>query len=80
MTFESGGIIVSTHKLGTMSRAQDFMTAVWECRNNGADTEEKLVSAILMIIAENITSYTAQNVLVVLDKNEILEIAQELNQ
>ena len=80
MTFESGGIIVSTHKLGTMSRAQDFMTAVWECRNNGADTEEKLVSAILMIIAENITSYTAQNDLVVLDKNEILEIAQELNQ
>ena len=80
MTFESGGIIVSTHKLGTMSRAQDFMSAVWECRNNGADTEEKLVSAILMIIAENITSYTAQNDLVVLDKNEILEIAQELNQ
>ena len=80
MTFESGGIIVSTHKLGTMSRAQDFMSAVWECRNNGADTEEKLVSAILMIIAENITSYTAQNDLIVLDKNEILEIANELNQ
>jgi len=80
LTFESGGIIVSTHKLETMSRAQDFMTAVWECRNNGADTEEKLVSAILMIIAENITSYTAQNDLVVLNKNEILEIAQELNQ
>jgi len=63
-----------------MSKAQDFMSAVWECRNNGADTEEKLVSAILMIIAENITSYTAQNDLVVLNKNEILEIAQELNQ
>ena len=63
-----------------MSKAQDFMNAVWECRNNGADTEEKLVSAILMIIAENITSYTAQNDLVVLNKNEILEIAQELNQ
>ena len=63
-----------------MSKAQDFMSAVWECRNNGAYTEEKLVSAILMIIAENITSYTAQNDLVVLDKNQILEIAQELNQ
>ena len=63
-----------------MSKAQDFMSAVWECRNNGADTEEKLVSAILMIIAENITSYTAQNDLVVLNKNELLEIAQELNQ
>ena len=80
MTFESGGIIVSTHKLGTMSRAQDFMSAVWECRNNGADTEEKLVAAILTIAAENVISYTAQNDLIVLDKNEILEIANELNQ
>ena len=80
MTFESGGIIVSTHKLGTMSRAQDFMTAVWECRNNGADTEEKLVAAILTIAAENVISYTAQNDLIVLDKNDMLEIANELNQ
>ena len=63
-----------------MSKAQDFMSAVWECRNNGADTESKLVAAILMIVAENITSYTAQNGLIVLDKNEILEIANELNQ
>ena len=69
-----------------MSKAQDFMNAVWECRNNGADTEEKLVAAILTIVAlyfdrkENITSYTAQNDLIVLDKNEILEIANELNQ
>jgi hypothetical protein len=63
-----------------MSKAQDFMSAVWECRSNGADTEEKLVAAILTIVAENITSYTAQNDLIVLDKNEILEIANELNQ
>ena len=33
-----------------------------------------------MIVAENTTSYTAQNGLIVLDKNEILEIANELNQ
>jgi hypothetical protein len=63
-----------------MSRAQDFMNAVWECRNDGADTEEKLVAAILMIAAENVISYTAQNDLIVLDKNDMLEIAQELNQ
>ena len=61
-----------------MSKAQDFMSAVWERRNNGADTESKLVAAILMIVAENTTSYTAQNGLIVLDKNEILEIAEEL--
>ena len=63
-----------------MSKAQDFMNAVWECRNNGADTEEKLVAAILTIAAENVISYTAQNDLIVLDKNDMLEIAQELNQ
>jgi hypothetical protein len=63
-----------------MSKAQDFMNAVWECRNNGADTEEKLVAAILTIAAENVISYTAQNDLIVLDKNDMLEIANELNQ
>ena len=73
-------IIVCKYKFETMSKAQDFMSKVWECRNNGADTEEKLVAAILMVVAENVTSYTAQNDLIVLDKNEILEIANELNQ
>lgn len=61
-----------------MSKAQDFMSKVWERRNDDADTEEKLVAAILMIVTENVTSYTAQNDLIVLDKNEILEIAEEL--
>ena len=60
-------------------RAQEFMNAVWDCRNNqGADTEEKLVSAILQIVAENIKSYTAQNDLIVLDKNDMLQLAQEI--
>ena len=55
------------------------MDAVWDCRNNqGADTEEKLVSAILQIVAENIKSYTAQNDLIVLDKNDMLQLAQEI--
>jgi hypothetical protein len=63
-----------------MSRAQDFMSAVWECRNDGADTEEKLVAAILMIAAENVTSYTAQNNLIVLDKNDMIKLVEELNQ
>ena len=60
-------------------RSQEFMNAVWDCRNNqGADTEEKLVSAILQIVAENIKSYTAQNDLIVLDKNDMLQLAQEI--
>jgi hypothetical protein len=62
-------------------RAQEFMSAVWEQRNNqGADTEEKLVAAILSLAAEYVRSYTAQNDLIVLDKNDLLQLAEELKQ
>lgn len=55
------------------------MKAIWDCRNNqGADTEEKLVSAILQVAAETVRSYTAQDNLIVLDKNDILQLSQEL--
>ena len=60
-------------------RSQAFMNAIWEARNAGADTEEKLVAAILRVTAENTVSYTAQNNLVVLDKNDLLQLAEELN-
>jgi hypothetical protein len=62
------------------TRAQEFMNAVWEHRNNGADTEEKLVAAILFIAAENIQSYNAQDGRIVLDKSDMLQLAEELNQ
>lgn len=61
-------------------RSQAFMSKVWELRNAGADTEEKLVAAILRVVAENTRSYTAQNDMIVLDKNDILELAQELDE
>ena len=61
-------------------RSQAFMNAVWEARNAGADTEEKLVAAILKVVAENTVSYTAQNDLIVLDRNDILKLAEELEQ
>ena len=61
-------------------RSQAFMNAVWEARNAGADTEEKLVAAILKVVAENTVSYTAQNDLIVLDRNDILKLAEELGQ
>lgn len=60
-------------------RSQAFMNAIWEARNAGADTEEKLVSAILRLAAENVRSYNAQNDLIVLDKNDLLQLAEELN-
>lgn len=60
-------------------RAQDFMKAVWDCRNNqGADTEEKLVSAILQVAAETVRFYNAQNDMIVLDKQDLLQLAQEI--
>ena len=60
-------------------RSQEFIGKVWEHRNNGANTEEKLVAAILLVAAENIRSYTAQNDLIVLDRDDMLKLAEELN-
>jgi len=60
-------------------RSQEFMNAVWDCRNNqGAYTEEKLFSAILQVAAETVRSYNAQDNLIVLDKNDMLQLAQEI--
>ena len=61
-------------------RSQNFMSKIWELRNAGADTEEKLVAAILKVVAENTKSYMAQDNLIVLDKNDILELAEELEE
>jgi hypothetical protein len=60
-------------------RSENFMKSIWDCRNNqGADTEEKLVSAILQVAAETVRSYNAQDGRIVLDKNDMLQLAQEL--
>jgi hypothetical protein len=59
-------------------RSQAFMNAVWERRNSGADTEEKLVAAILQVAAETVQWYNAQNNMIVLDKNDMLQLAEEL--
>ncbi len=61
-------------------RAQEFMNAVWQRRNEGADTEEKLVAAILSLAAETVKYYNAQNDMIVLDKNDMLQLAEELTQ
>jgi hypothetical protein len=60
-------------------RAQNIMNAIWESRNTGgADTENKLVAAIMRIVSDNVTHYNAQNDLIVLDKNDILNLASEI--
>lgn len=59
-------------------RAKNLMDAIWAARNSGADTEEKLIAAVLRITAETIQFYVAQNDLIVLDKNDMLQLAQEI--
>lgn len=61
-------------------RAQELIQKIWDARNSGADTEEKLIAAALRIVGETITFYTAQNNLIVLDKNDLLQLAEELDQ
>jgi hypothetical protein len=62
-------------------RSQEFMSFVWNQRNNqGADTEEKLVAAILSLAADYVRSYNAQNGKVVLDKEDLLQLVEELKQ
>lgn len=54
------------------------MNAIWESRNQGIDTENRLTASILRIVSENVTHYNAQNDLVVLDKNDLLNLANEI--
>ena len=59
-------------------RAQQFLSKVWESRDNGVDTEEQLVAFILRLAVENVRFYTAQNDLIVLDKNDLIDLSNEI--
>ncbi len=59
-------------------RAQKMMDSIWESRNKGADTENKLVASILRIVSENVTHYNAQDNLIVLDKNDVADLANQI--
>jgi hypothetical protein len=59
-------------------RAQNVMNAIWESRNQGIDTENRLTASILRIVSENVIHYNAQNDLIVLDKNDLLNLANEI--
>jgi len=51
------------------------MKQVWDVN---ASTEEELVSSVLQLAVEHIQSYNAQNDMIVLDKNDLLQLAEEL--
>lgn len=59
-------------------RAQDLINKIWEKSKEEDITEEKLVSEILKIVADTAKYYTAQDGRIVLDKNDIIELSEEL--
>lgn len=63
-----------------MSRAQQLMDEVWHERNTWADTETKLVAAILRKAVSHAKTLTASklNNLKVIDLNDLITLSVEL--
>ena len=60
-------------------RAQNLMDQIWNIRYSNPDmTEKELVSSVLQLAVEHIQSYNAQNDMVVLDRDDLLKLAEEL--
>ena len=60
-------------------RAQNLMDQIWNIRYSNPDmTEKELVSSVLQLAVEHIQFYNAQNDMIVLDKNDLLQLAEEL--
>ena len=60
-------------------RAQNLMYQIWNIRGLNPDmTEKELVSSVLQLAVEHIQFYNAQNDMIVLDKNDMLQLAEEL--
>ena len=66
----------------TTLRAQQFMDQVWTERNTWADTENKLVAAILRKLVFHVRTYKAStmNNLEVLDRNDLIILSKELEE
>lgn len=58
--------------------AERLMQSIWDARNAGADTEEKLTAEILILALEVIPQYNTQNSMVVVNKDDLLTLATEL--
>ena len=56
-------------------RSEILMKQIWDVN---ASTEEELVSSVLKLAVEHIQFYNAQNDMVVLDRNDLLQLAEEL--
>jgi len=58
--------------------ADQLMKSIWDARNAGADTEEKLTAEILTLALEVVPQYNTQNSMVVVNKEDLLSLANEL--
>ena len=60
-------------------RAKNLMDQIWNIRGLNPDmTEKELVSSVLQLAVEHIQFYNAQNDMIVRDKNDMLQLAEEL--
>lgn len=61
-------------------RAQKLMDSIWNERNTWADSEQKLVAAIIRKTMEHVRTMTAQkmNNLTVLDKGDMMTLSKEV--
>lgn len=61
-------------------RAQKLMTEIWEERNSWANTEQKLVAAVIRKTLDHCKTFVAQrmNNMSVVDKTDLLELSKEL--
>jgi hypothetical protein len=61
-------------------RAEKLMDEIWQERDTWADTEQKLVAAIIRKTILHVKTMTAQKLdnLTVLDKNDMLTLSKEV--
>ena len=61
-------------------RAQKLIDSIWTERNTWADTEQKLVAAVIRKTMEHVKTMTAakMNNLTVLDKGDMMTLSKEL--
>ena len=59
-------------------RAKVLMDKIWETRNSGADTEQKLVAQILRLSLDFVTLYNTQSEMKVLSIEDFINLSNEV--
>jgi len=64
------------------TRAQQLMDQIWHERNTWADTETKLVAAVIRKTLDHARTLTASkmNDMQVIDKNDLITLSKEVEQ